>query len=764
MMQFAEPAVQRTLKTETIDSDLVIVGAGLSGTCCAITAARAGLKVTLAQDRPVLGGNASSEVRLWALGATAHMGNNNRWAREGGVVGEFLVENTYRNPEGNPLIVDTILLEMVYNEPNIRLLLNTAVYEVEKSGPDTIAGVTGFCSQNSTRYHLRAPLFVDASGDGIVGFLSGAAFRMGAESESEFGEKLAPTAEYGYLLGHSLYFYSKDVGKPVRFTRPSFALDDITQIPRFRSFNSSEHGCRLWWIEYGGRLDTVHETETIKWELWKVVYGVWNYIKNSGKFPEAETLTLEWVGHIPGKRESRRFEGDYLLRQQDVIEQHEHPDAVSYGGWALDLHPADGIYSEKPGCNQWHSRGVYQMPYRMMYSRNIRNLFLAGRIMSASHVAFGSARVMLTLAHAAQAVGMAAVLCSRNQLLPRDLSDSARIAELQRELLKRGQYIPRVRLDDPQDLAQKAEISATSALKLQALPPDGPRVPLNYAWAQLLPIQAGERVPAVSFWLDAAEPTTLEMELRASSRPDNFTPDVTLARRSFTLEADEGQPVTFAPDVVIDETRYIFVCLIRNPALKVYASETRISGVLAVANAQNPAVSNYGAQMPTEDIGVEAFEFWTPLRRPHGQNLAFALDRPLASFEPHQIINGWARPTSRPNAWVAELDDSVPCLTLTWKTPQQIARIDLAFDTDHDHPMESVLLTHPETAMPFCVRDYRVLDAQGSVVAEVRDNHQTLNHLAFEPPLTTDSLTIEVLARHSAAPAAIFEVRCYAQS
>ncbi len=308
-MYVATATDSRPLQAERIESDLVIVGGGMAGTCCAVTAARLGLRVTLVQDRPILGGNASSEVRLWILGATAHMGNNNRWAREGGVIDELLVENTFRNPEGNPLIFDTILLEKVVEEPNIRLLLNSAVFEVTKRDADTIAAVTAFCSQNSTRYELHAPLFVDASGDGIVGFMAGAAFRMGAERESEFGEKMAPSQEYGELLGHSLYFYSKDVGKPVIFTPPSFALQDITQIPRFRSFNAQEYGCRLWWIEYGGRLDTVHATEAIKWELWKVVYGVWHYIKNSGNFPEAETLTLEWVGHIPGQAREPALRG-----------------------------------------------------------------------------------------------------------------------------------------------------------------------------------------------------------------------------------------------------------------------------------------------------------------------------------------------------------------------------------------------------------------------------------------------------------------------
>src|SRR5690606_19285071 len=208
-MKFKEEfvAAGRNKYVEVLKADLVITGGGLYGVCAAITAARKGSKVVLVQDRPVLGGNASSEIRLWILGATSHMGNNNRWSREGGVIDELLVENTYRNPEGNPIIFDMILLDKVAQEPNITLLLNTAVYEVEKDGPDTISGLRAFCSQNSTEYYLKAPLFCDASGDGIVGFLSGAAFRVGAESRDEFGELLAPDADYGELLGHSPYFY-----------------------------------------------------------------------------------------------------------------------------------------------------------------------------------------------------------------------------------------------------------------------------------------------------------------------------------------------------------------------------------------------------------------------------------------------------------------------------------------------------------------------------------------------------------------------------
>ncbi|MET0572833.1 MAG: FAD-dependent oxidoreductase, partial [Pedobacter agri] len=241
-MKKEEPSLKRYLNQIDLSADLVVAGGGLSGVCTAITAARQGIKVILVQDRPVLGGNSSSEVRLWILGATSHMGNNNRWAREGGVIDEILVENTFRNPQGNPMILDMLLLDKVVQESNIHLLLNTAVHGLRKSDPDTIEAIEAFCSQNSTAYQLSAPLFCDATGDGIVGFLSGAAFRMGAESNEEFNEGMAPTAEYGELLGHSLYFYSKDTGKPVKFIPPSFALQDITEIPRFRNFNANEFG------------------------------------------------------------------------------------------------------------------------------------------------------------------------------------------------------------------------------------------------------------------------------------------------------------------------------------------------------------------------------------------------------------------------------------------------------------------------------------------------------------------------------------------
>lgn len=299
--------------------------------------------------------------------------------------------------------------------------------------------------------------------------MAGAAFRMGAESKEEFGERFAPDESYGQLLGHSLYFYTKDTGTPISYTAPDWALKDITKIPRYRQFNTNMQGCNFWWIEYGGRLDTIHDTEDIKWELWKVVYGVWDHIKNSGKFPEAETHTLEWVGHIPGKRESRRFQGDYMICQQDIIDQTVFPDAVAHGGWAIDLHPADGVYSEKPGCTQWHSKGVCGIPYRCYYSQNITNLFLGGRLISATHVAFGSTRVMATCAAGGQAVGTAAALCLKHDCATNELGTGEKLNELQALLQRQGQHLPHLNPTDPQDLMQKARITTSSEHALSEL-------------------------------------------------------------------------------------------------------------------------------------------------------------------------------------------------------------------------------------------------------------------------------------------------------
>lgn len=746
----------RAARFETLTPELAVIGGGMTGVCTAIAAARKGVQVVLVQDRPVLGGNASSEVRLWVLGATSHMGNNNRWAREGGIIDEIMVENTYRNREGNPVIFDTLLLDKVLAEKNIRLLLNTVVYEVEKQGNDRITAITAFNPQNETRYRICARLFSDASGDGILAYLAGASYRFDAEEKEEFGECFSPSESYGELLGHTIYLYPKMTDHPVKFVPPSFALKEITEIPKYEQITPSQRGCNYWWFEYGGLKDTVHDTEEIKFELWKVVYGAWNYIKNSGKFPEAENMTLEWVGTIPGKRESRRFEGLFMLSQKDIIHQTPFDDAVAFGGWAIDLHPAAGVYSTHPSCNQYHAKGIYQIPYRCYISRDIRNLFITGRLISASHVAFGSTRVMATSALGGQAVGEAAAMCLERTCLPEKLLEPALMWELRQRLNEQGQSIPGVMIDRAGNKAASAHISASSTLRLAEIPADEGWIHLDYSAAQMLPLHPGT-VYSFQTILRASESTEVTVELYVSEKPQNYTPDTLLERKMLSLAAGT-QEVTLDFSATLQQQQYAFLIFRANPKVEIASSELRLTGILSAFNKFNLKVNNHGRQIPPEDSGFESFEFWCPERRPEGRNIALKIQPALTCFDPDNLINGLTRPTRSTNAWVADLEDRYPTVKLKWTEPQRIEMIRLYLDTDYDHPMETTQYGHPESVMPFCLRNLRILDGNHQTIAEIRDNHQTIITICPEKTLSTDTLLIETERPMDHVPAAMFQI------
>ncbi|GAA4236411.1 hypothetical protein GCM10022291_20680 [Postechiella marina] len=748
----------RQNKTTTINTNFVVIGGGTAGVCAAITAARQGTKTVLIQDRPVLGGNASSEVRLWILGATSHMGNNNRWSREGGVMDEILVENLYRNKEGNAVIFDTVLLEKVLEEENITLLLNTSVYDVKKSSDTKIESVQAFNSQNSTEYVIKSPIFCDASGDGIVAFKAGASFRMGAETKEEFGEQFAPDKSYGELLGHSMYFYSKNTNKPVKYVAPKYALKDITAIPRYKAIGKGDKGCRFWWFEYGGRHDTIHETEEIKYELWKVIYGVWDYIKNSGEFEDVDNMTLEWVGTVPGKRESRRFEGLYMMTQQDIIEQRQFDDAIAFGGWAIDLHPADGVYSELSGCTQWHSKGIYDIPYRSFVSKDIDNLFLAGRIISATHVAFGSTRVMATTGFCAQAVGMAASICVDKNLKPADLLEKGEIKNLQNELNKLGQSIPNVPINKSSNLINEATINASSILNLNQIPYNGDWFSLSISAAQMLPFKANQNYK-FKVLVKAEETTTLQVDLRTSIKSKNYAPEVILETQNFNLEKGE-QYIEISFSNPVPNNQYGFVTFLSNKHASLKTSNNRYTGVLSVFNGVNKAVSNNGKQTPPDNIGVDTFEFWTPHRRPDGQNIAMDISPAIEAFNADNIGNGFVRPYGTTNAWVANLNDKNPSLKIEWDSEKELSEIKLFLDPDYDHPLESTLMGHPEEVAPFCVRNYTITDLQGTILAKKEGNYQTINTWKFDSKIKTKGIIIEAEHPSVNVPASIFEIIC----
>jgi hypothetical protein len=393
--------------------DLVVVGGGMAGTCTAISAARLGLKVALVHDRPVLGGNNSSEVRVHLNGRI----NLPPYPRIGDVVSELDPANQ-GNAQAAAFYNDQKKLRVVKNEPNLRLFLNMHAYAVEKQG-DRIAAVVAKDIRTSKDLRFVAPLFADCTGDGTVGFLAGAEFRMGREGWQETGETLAPPEPDKMTMGASTQWYTVETLKPAPFPECPWALP-FTEA-------SCEHATRGDWNwETGLNKDQIEDFESIRDHALRAVYGNWAFLKNHSKDKAKYThRQLSWLAYIAGKRESRRLLGDVILTQQDVQEQKAYPDAMVTTTWSIDLHYPDPKNTEHfPGeefktiCKTPAIK-PYAIPYRCLYSRNVENLFMAGRNISVTHVALGTVRVMRTGGMMGEVVGMAASICKNRDTTPR---------------------------------------------------------------------------------------------------------------------------------------------------------------------------------------------------------------------------------------------------------------------------------------------------------------------------------------------------------
>jgi len=306
-------------------------------------------------------------------------------------------------------------------------------------------------------FTIRASIFIDCTGDGRLGAEAGAEYRVGREGRNQYNEPLAPLQPDRKTMGSSILFMAKKFDRPIPFTAPEWIHKFKEPLPN-RGIGSYEYG--FWWNEWGGEKDSIKDGEEIRHELLSTALGIWDLIKNSGKYKNSANWALDWVGAIPGKRESRRFIGDYVLTEQDVRKPELFEDGVAFGGWNIDLHPAAGIYTSEPPFES-HPIPLYNIPFRSLYSRNIRNLLFAGRNISVSHVAFGTTRVMGTCAVAGQAAGTAASLCIKKSCTPQELYKNS-ISELQQQLLKDDAYIIGVKNNDPCDLAQNAAVRASS--------------------------------------------------------------------------------------------------------------------------------------------------------------------------------------------------------------------------------------------------------------------------------------------------------------
>ncbi len=441
---------QRDLHGDRIETDVCVVGGGMAGLCAAIASARNGANTVLVHDRPVLGGNASSEVRMWICGA------HGRHNKETGLLEEIQLENQYRNPTKDFSLWDTVLWAHAAHQPRLQLLLNTTCTDCRMEDGHMVA-VEAWQMTTQTRLVIEAKHFIDCSGDSILAAASGALHRIGREARDEFDEPIAPVIGDDKTMGNTLLIQIQRTDEPQTFTAPDWAY-------RFESPEDFAHrlkgvnGHNFWWLELGGINDTIRDAEALRDDLYRTAYGVWDYLKN--RAPEKDKTAnwaLHWLGSLPGKRESRRYVGDHILTQHDVAAGGVFDDVVAYGGWTMDdHHPAGLLYPGEPTI--FHpAPSPYGIPFRSLYSKSIPNLFCAGRNISATHSALSSTRVMATCALLGQAAGTGAALCVKQGVGPRALH-ATHLSELQQTLMDDDCWLPG-KLRTPSGLISRAQFT-----------------------------------------------------------------------------------------------------------------------------------------------------------------------------------------------------------------------------------------------------------------------------------------------------------------
>jgi hypothetical protein len=398
--------------------DLVVVGAGIAGMSAAVSAARLGCKVALINDRPIIGGNNSSDIRV-------HLGGRieqQPYPELGGLQKEFgPTKEGNAQPAEN--YEDQKKLDWIAAEKNVTLFLNYHATSVKKVGNKIVAVVA---TQIETGRELRfeAPLFADCTGDGTIGYLAGADYRMGREGKSEFGESIAPDKPDKMTMGASVQWYSVDNKKPCGFPAFDYGVS-------FNDKNCEKVMMGEWTWETGMNRDQINDFEKIRDYGLLVVYSNWSFLKNQMKDrSQYQDRKLGWVAYVAGKRESRRLMGDYILKEDDITKNVMHEDASFITTWSIDLHRPDPDNTAYFPGNEFKAVTKhilihpYAVPYRCLYSRNIENLFMAGRDISVTHVALGTVRVMRTTGMMGEVVGMAASLCKKHNASPRGIYQS----------------------------------------------------------------------------------------------------------------------------------------------------------------------------------------------------------------------------------------------------------------------------------------------------------------------------------------------------
>ena len=661
---------------EVKQMELVVIGGGLSGVCAAVASARKGLKTALVHDRPVPGGNCSSEIGVNMNGGAQNGHSPSVYAREGGIVEEFKMNYRYYNKDR-----DLAFFSLINNQENLEVYLNTYITDVE-CDEGAIRSVSGVQLGSERTFKFEAPMFVDCTGDGSIAFKAGAEYMYGREAQSEFGESLAPVEADDYTMGDTILFFARDAGKEVTFHRPDWAYD-ITKCSFFknlgddkgldRSFYSVGGGpfCGYWWIEFGGQLDIVYDNEDIALELRKICYGVWDYMKNSGKFPQLSTYELEKVSTLPGKRESRRIIGDVILTQSDVDNKTEFPDAVATAGWEMDVHAPKGIYDDDR-ATYWHFvGGTFGLPFGMMYAKDVKNLMLAGRNMSASHVAFGATRLACQGGAAGQVCGTAAYLCQKYDCTPRDIREH-HIEELQQILLQDDQYILGKTEPGNNSLYEDVTITASSEKEYSNQQADD-MLCLNHTYAIVLPSTTG-RIDSFQIKIKntSDEEQLLKLKVMGGTRKENYIPEYIIHEPEVVVPADYNDwlELSVQADDLQDDKAYIM--FEQNPNLRLYSNDTLLTG--AVSFLVEP-------QVETTSKFQGLYRFWRLRKDKPSRSIAFRDVKPEQNiFSPVNVLNRVSRPYGTPNLWISQ-SNQAEWIALHYDVPKSVGTMELVFNT-----------------------------------------------------------------------------------
>jgi len=666
---------KREFEKKAVQADLLVAGAGPAGFAAAVMAARMGMKVVLVTDRPVIGGNHGSEIQVGISGAGHRPWG--RYAQETGVLNEFL-ERMSRQAEESGIwnwnATDWVYRDMVLSEENISLYLNTLIEDVNLDGQDQISEVIGVQMRSETRYVFKAKYYLDCTGDGTLGYLAGADFRRGRESQSQTGEFRAPECADDITMGATLYFYTVRRERPVRFVLPAWAMDlkkkDRSQFPyNGTCFPKRENGTYgpYWWAEIAGEIDGIHDDPQVMNESWKLVMGIWDYIKNSGEFVDVECLDLDRIMPLAGKRESRRLMGPLIMTETMQREQQKFEDAIGYYGYMMDIHPVGGFDNpDWSGSVHVFHDGPGDIPLRILYSRNVNNLFFAGRNVSATHYGLGTLRVAGTCASMGMGAAAAAALCVQLGITPQEVAqDHSR--QLQQMLLRHDASILGKILNEKEDHSRSAKVEASSVRRYEV-------DELGGFWKSLdrhrgVCIPADNQIQEISFYLKTKKATSAIIEVYSCDKPNNYRLQNKIAESKINVDG-EGW-FRFAVNAEPGSGEKLFFLLRENPELSMKFVNTSLCGAFELQ----------------VDSGCEIGFIAEFFKKPDGVNKTclpcFTVSGCEDMLRAENIIDGHIRPGGLPHIWTsAKMRAAGEWIKYTFPAENEVGIVELVFNTN----------------------------------------------------------------------------------